>query len=321
MNTKEVLQNLQHEQELSQLRTENALLKKELSTALERMVRKTGKVVRASPVPTFKKHQGDITRAICCDLHGAKMHKQAAGSFIADCKALQPDEILLLGDMVDVGGFLALHHVMGYVAESSYSYDDDIAATNGFLDDLAKACPRASITYIEGNHENRVERWALTMTLRHQKDAEGLRRRNAPEFLLKLQERNIPYIRMSQLYDNLSLHGTIRRGMCYFTHGSFLKSQNAARDAVARLSGNVVFGNTHRADVYMGHRVNVGIIGGFNPGCLCELQPVWQNTNPTDWTHGYALQFVSGLTQQFLHINIPIVKGHSLLVPFLDKIQ
>lgn len=317
---KEQLLVLQHQNELRKLQDENRLLTQELNKALERLERRHHKVVPTGPVP-IRVHEGDFTRVFCCDLHGAKMHQGAAGAFLADMKVLQPQEIILGGDIVDVGGFLALHHVLGYVAETEYSYDDDIAAGNAFLDQLQKTCPKSALTYIEGNHENRVERWACTQTLRHQKDAEGLRKRNAPEFLLLLKERGIPYVRMSQYYDGLSVQGTIRRGKCFFTHGSFLMSRNAARDAVNKFSGNVVFGNTHRRDDYVGHRPNVGVLGGYNPGCLCELQPMWKNTDPTDWTHGYAVQFVSKATGEFLHINIPIVAAKSLLVPFLNTVQ
>lgn len=317
---KSQLMELQHQKELRTLQDENRLLNQELAKALERLERRHRSVVPAGPVP-IRVHEGDFTRVFCCDVHGARMHTGATGAFLADMKILQPQEIILGGDMVDVGGFLALHHVLGYVAEASYSYDEDIAAGAGFLDRLQKTCPKAQITYLEGNHENRVERWALTQTLRHAKDAEGMRRRNAPEFLLHLADRGIPYIRMSQCYDGLSVQGTIRRGKCYFTHGSFLTSKNAARDAVNKFSGNVVFGNTHRRDDYVGHRPNVGVLGGYNPGCLCELQPVWRNTDPTDWTHGYAVQFVTKGNGEFLHINIPIVNSKSLLVPFLNQVQ
>jgi hypothetical protein len=54
--------------------------------------------------------------------------------------------------------------------------------------------PKARIDYIEGNHERRVETWCVTQSLRNSKDAEFLRRAFAPEFLLNLKERGIPYL-------------------------------------------------------------------------------------------------------------------------------
>jgi hypothetical protein len=60
--------------------------------------------------------------------------------------------------------------------------------------------------------------------------------------------------------------------------------------------------------------VNIGDIRAWNPGCLCQLQPLWCHTRPTDWNHGYGVQSVlpSG---EFLHINVPIIEGRSLLMP------
>lgn len=165
----------------------------------------------------------------------------------------------------------------------------------------------------------RVEKWCITTAMRggNPRDAAGLLERNAPEFLLRLKERDIPYYRMSTFYDDLPVPGTIKRGNLFLTHGSFARSKNAARDIESKLAGNVVFGNTHRSDSYIGRRVNTGVIGAWNPGCLCELQPLWLNTDPTDWTHGEGIQFVSR-TNKFLHLNVPIIDGESLFLATLD---
>lgn len=287
-------------------------LGRQLSMAADQLARaraaKAPKLPKVTPRPKLK---GDIVRMTAGDIHGAKMNKAAVAAFLADVKAIQPDEIYLLGDIVDCGGFLAQHHVLGYVPESTYTYEDDIRAANTFLDKLREAAPNAEIHFIEGNHEQRVERWCMKQTLAHGKDAGYLRRLVAPEYLLRLQEREIPYYRMGEYYDGLSVPGTLKRGSCFYTHGSFATSKNAARDVVAKFSGNVVFANTHRHDVYVGRRPNVGVVGGWNPGCLCELQPLWQNTNPTDWTHGETVQYVAR-TGKFLHLNVPIIDGESL---------
>ncbi len=275
---------------------------------IERMENaKRAKIIVATP--SRKRDSGDIVRVIIPDTHGAKADHAAIAAMLSDIKALDPQEIILLGDHVDCGGHLALHHVMGYVAETSYSYEDDIAAANSFLDSLRSAAPHATIGYIEGNHERRVETWCVTQTLRHQHDSEGLRKLYAPEYRLNLKERGIPYYRESVCYDGLSLPGVIKRGKCYFFHGS-CTSKNATADTASRIAGNCVFGHTHRAQSSITRKANVGVIGAWNPGCLCELQPVWQRTNPTEWTHGYGIQYVHG--DDFLHLNIPIIDGKSL---------
>lgn len=290
---------------------EVASLRQQLDHAtaqIERMESaKRAKIIAATPVR--KRDSGDIVRVVIPDTHGAKIATAAVAAMLSDIKALNPQEIILLGDHVDCGGFLALHHVMGYVAETSYSYEDDIAAANSFLDSLRSAAPTAKIEYIEGNHERRIETWAVTQTLRHSRDADGLRKLYAPEFRLNLKERGIRYYRESEWYDGLTLPGVIKRGKCYFFHGS-CTSKNATSDTVGRIAGNCVFGHTHRAQSSITRKANVGVIGAWNPGCLTELQPVWQRTNPTEWTHGYGIQLVHG--DDFLHLNIPIIENKSL---------
>lgn len=288
-----------------------AALQQQLDHAMaqiERMEKtKRAKIIAATPIR--KRDSGDIVRVVIPDTHGAKVSHGAVAAMLSDIKAIDPQEIILLGDHVDCGGHLAQHHVMGYVAETAYSYEDDIAAANSFLDSLRSCAPHAKIEYIEGNHERRVETWCVTQTLRHQHDSEGLRKLYAPEFRLNLKERGIPYYRESEWYDSLNLPGVIKRGKCYFFHGS-ITSKSATADTVNRIAGNCVFGHTHRAQSFIVRKANVGIIGAWNPGCLTELQPLWQHTAPTEWTHGYGIQLVHG--DDFLHLNIPIIDNRSL---------
>lgn len=302
---------LQREQTAKAHASEVAALKLQLEHAtaqIERMENtRRAKIIAATPIR--KRDSGDVVRVIIPDTHGARVCRPAVAAMLSDIKALDPQEIILLGDHVDCGGHLAQHHTMGYVAETAYSYEDDVAEANRFLDSLRAAATSAKIEYIEGNHERRVERWCVTQTLRHQHDSEGLRKLYAPEYRLNLKERDIPYYRESVCYDGLLLPGFIKRGKCYFFHG-FNTAKSSTAAAVERVAGNCVFGHTHRAQSFIVRKANVGVIGAWNPGCLTELQPLWQHTNPTEWTHGYGIQLVHG--DDFLHLNIPIIEGKSL---------
>jgi predicted phosphodiesterase len=292
--------------------------KAKLAAALERHLH-TPKPRKVTPAKPTRRGKEDIVRVIIPDTHGAKVDEAALAACLGDIKALDPDEVILLGDHVDCGGFLAQHHVMGFVAESDYTYEADIAATNAFLDTLQAAAPRAKVEYIEGNHERRIEQWAMTQTLRNSKDAEFLRRAFAPEFLLRLAERGIPYYRQAECYDGLSISGTIKRGKCYFTHGSSTSKQ-ATTTMLSSFAGNIVFGHTHREQSSSARPVHTGQIKSWNPGCLCELQPLWCHTFCTSWTHGMAIQSVAR-SGEFLHLNIPIIKGKSLLGQLAGKFQ
>jgi len=296
---------------------ESASLQQQLDHALAQIERleksKRAKVIAASP--TRRREAGDTITVCVPDTHGAKIARSEFAAMLADIKALNPQRVILLGDHVDCGGFLAQHHVMGYVAETSYSYEDDISEANAFLDAIQAAAPNASVEYIEGNHERRVETWCVTQTLRHSKDAEGLRRHYAPEFRLRLKERGIEYFRQGAFYDGLTVPGVIRRGKCFYFHG-ISASKNATAATVSAIAGNCVFGHIHRQQSDIVRKIGTGVIGSWSPGCLCELQPLWMHTAPTSWTHGYGVQ-LTDLTGDFLHLNVPIIDGKSLFAALM----
>lgn len=305
---KKTLDEFDVQSELARVRNENTTLKKALDRA------------RGAKLPNLTPRRAntgaeDLVRVVIPDSHGCFIDETAAATFLRDLKNLAPHEIVMLGDHVDAGGFLAQHHVWGYVADGSYTYEQDIQAANHFLDRIQEAAPSAKIHYIEGNHEQRVERWCMTQALRQSKDAEFLRSVFAPNVLLKLKERGVNYYRRSTMYFNLPIPGTIKLGKCYFSHEGH-GGKNSSAHMVRRYGAPIVFGHVHRQQADMIRTVSSGVVGAWSPGCLAKLQPLWLHTNLSDWAHGYGVQFVnkSGL---FIHLNIPILKdGVSLLPKF-----
>jgi len=62
----------------------------------------------------------------------------------------------------------------------------------------------------------------------------------------------------------------------------------------------------------------VGIVKAFTPGCLCEKQPMWRHSHPSNWNHGYAIDVVAP-SGNFQHIQVPIWEGESLGCAMLDR--
>lgn len=261
---------------------------------------------------------GSRCRVMIPDTHGCLVDDDAISSMLGDLQIIRPKEVVMLGDHLECGGFLAQHHTLGYVAQTEYTFDQDVQATNELLDKIQEIQPE-SIDYLEGNHERRIENWCVTEALRNTKDAEFLRRMFSASAVLNLEQRGIRWVRQGVYYDGIPLPATIKKGHCYFTHGSST-AKHAASEHVKKFGGNVVYGHTHRADSYTIRTVSSGVIGGWSPGCLCTLQPLWQHTNPTDWSHGYGLQLVSD-DGSFLHINVPIIGGKSYLGPLFKEVS
>ncbi len=265
-----------------------------------------------------RKRGATSVRIIIPDSHGCYIDQSAAAAMIADIKTLNPSSIILLGDHLDCGGFLAEHHTWGYVAESNYTFEDDCNATNQFLDAIGSAAPSATIEYLEGNHERRIEKWIVTETLRTgSKDASFLNKLFSVESVLHLIKRKIALFRQGAWYDNCRVPATIMRDNCYFTHGQYT-GVHAAMAHGKKYNANVWYGHTHRADLWIGRNVKTGSIGAFNPGCMCLLQPFWMHQNLTDWTNGFGVQLVQrGMGH--LNLQIPVIDGVSYLSPLLDR--
>lgn len=269
----------------------------------------------SKPAKSPAKLKSDIVRVIFPDVHGSYQDKAAVAAFLADAKRIDPDELIGLGDIMDCGGYLATHHVLGFVAQADYSFENDLAAANAFLDRLQTACPRASLTLIEGNHERRIETQCVTWALRNRRDAQGLLDRNGPEAILNVKARGATWVRQDRAYDGLPTQGTILRGKCLFTHGTAVGA--GAPFAMLKKHGmSVMFGHTHRSVGVVESSTSSSAIGAWTIGCLSERQPLWRHTDPTSWVHGYAIQLQSRRTGHFLTIPVPIVDGHSLFPGF-----
>jgi len=308
-----------YQAQTNDLRRMVAALKKDRDDLLaEYTDMRTARPVPKSPPPK-KQTKADALRISAGDVHGMMQDAKAVSVFLKDVKTLEPDEIVLGGDILECGGWLARHQPVGFVALCDYSYQEDIAAGNDFLDRLQAVAPKACIHYVEGNHEDRVERSIVDWTRAHARDSEFLRQAFAPEFMLRLPERGISYYRRSEVYGDGLPRGWIQLGKMFFTH-ELGASKNAARDAVSKAAGNVTFFHTHREDTATLVFPSVGICKAFNPGCLCSMQPVWQNSNPTSWSQGYAIDFLAK-SGEFQRVHVPVWRGRSLAAAMIQRFK
>ena len=289
--------------ELKRLRAQLALAQDQIKALRAKRKSITGKA--------RKKPKGSYARVIIPDTHGCYLDKPAAKAFLDDLANINPPEIVMLGDHLDCGGFLAQHHTMCYVAETAYTFKDDVAAANEFLDRVQAAAPNATIHMLQGNHERRIEKWIVTQVLRNQDDASFLSTMFSASRVLSLEERGINYYLENEFHHGLRIRGAIKLGDCHFTHG-ISTARHAAAAMVTKFGGSIVYGHTHRVNSVIVRNVSRGEIGAWCPGCLCELQPMYGQTNITDWSHGYGLQFAQK-DGRFLHLNVPIVDGLSLM--------
>ncbi len=130
------------------------------------------------------------------DSHGCYADEMAISAMFADADVIRPKEVILLGDHLECGGFLARSiNTLGYVAQSAYTFEDDVSATNQFLDRLQSISSVEEIDYIEGNHERRIESWCCTQALKNKQDAAYLLQLFSANSVLSIEKRGIRWIR------------------------------------------------------------------------------------------------------------------------------
>lgn len=278
--------------------------------ALQAQVVRMSKAKKFIPRKVIKRTGKDDTiRVFMPDTHGSYSDPVAISLFLDDMKRLQPDSLTNLGDLVDCGGFLAAHHVIGYQAQMEYSYEQDIATSNGILDQLQKNCPHTKVEMVEGNHEDRVERWCIQQALGSGKDSKFMQKAFAPQYLLDLAGRGIPYYRRSETYDSLSIPGAIKRGKIIVVHDPGFSDP---RRTLSRFGAPVVHGHDHQSHANVTSTVGQGDIGVWSFGCLAKRQQLYAHSRPTGHVHGYGIALESR-AGHFLMISVPIIDGVSYL--------
>lgn len=275
--------------------------------------------VPKSPRNKTTADNADRIRVYAGDLHGMRQDKSAVRAFLDDIKVLNPDEIVFGGDMLECGGFLARHQPIGYVAYCDYTLQEDAKATNWFYDEVQKACPNAVIDIMEGNHDQRIERWVVDQVSANQRDADFLMQLFAPEVLTYTDKRGFGYHKRAGIHEEGLTRGWVSRGNMLIVH-ELKDGDNAARRGMAKTAANVTAFHTHRSDksstVYPTH----GLVTSFTVGCLCEMQPMWKHTDPSTWNQSYDVDFVSK-KGNFLRVQVPIWRGKSLAASMIERFK
>lgn len=232
-------------------------------------------------------------RVIASDLHGEHLDPHAYTAFLDDVATIEPREIIILGDWIDCGGWLSDHDSL-WLSEEPADFAADVAAGNQSLDDLQRVAPKATITYLEGNHEWRIIKSLLKLTGGNKKQAIWLMGFFGVRALLDLDGRGIAFHRHDEFFGKLKVRGTLSRGDWLFTHGPFRRGGKSAPDRnLMALKGNFCQGHIHRMLHATQQSAHVQTMHGHSFGCLCKMAPSYGSNNTCDWSHGYGLQDVA----------------------------
>ncbi len=228
------------------------------------------------------------------------------------CVELRPSKIVILGDMLDLAPWSTKYSTSPGLR---FTTQHSLVELFWFLGCLRETCPDAEIVYLEGNHENRIER-ALkekvdeALDVRPANDPKGLPSLSIPR-LLSLDSLDIdyrgPYGASYWLWDEVRIHhGHVVRGNSGGTTSAILNNSSHSQ----------IVGHIHRVE---SHSKTIQVAGGskiitaMSPGCLCRLDEAVPGFagKPKNWQQGF------GLVHKDEHgvavTSIPILAGRAVL--------
>lgn len=242
------------------------------------------------------------------DTHGIFGDDEAIACALHLSRRVKPEIVILLGDHVD---FYALSR-FDKDPRRLLNLQEDLDAGHAFVKKVRRAHPNARIIYLEGNHENRLQRWlhgtapqATALKERLAKGRRGSRRQllSLP-YLLGLGELGVQYV------DG----GSKSLGGITFKHGNLVRSE-AGATAMAEMKKEGTSGcsgHTHR----IGHASKTnraGVFGWWESGCLCGLTPDYMAGQVPDWQHGMTYgAFASGRSGRFYMTTAHIIAGKTM---------
>ena len=233
----------------------------------------------------------------------------------------RPDKIVVLGDWLD-GAAFSSHGRRAFSEAAPQFVRDEVAPCNDFLDKLQGRASRP-LVYCEGNHEARVERYAVGLggagvdvyalaspqrLIRHRVDATGRPHRERKNFTW------VPYLGNGTHSHHLITRRLKRSSALIAIHGwstakNFTKvNLDHARDH------SVVAGHCHRMQSTTSrNRLTGELLQSWSPGCLVGLYPTYMANSPSDWTHGFSMVYVG--SDSWTNYNVPIFGDGAAILP------
>lgn len=250
--------------------------------------------------PRQGKDVSTTLEVVCGDFHVPFHDETAIACLLGYLVDNQPDGFTINGDFLDC------------YAVSSFSKDpvraahfqDELDEANAVLDAIDAVLPSACTKrFVIGNHEARLERY-----LRDDAPAlHGLRDLSI-EAQLRLEARGYEVVPM------IGRDASVFVGGIEVGHFNKVSKHSAytAKALVDERGVSLIQSHTHRLGAYYKRMRGTGEhIGGWEIGCLCDLDPEYVS-NP-NWSHGFATITRCEGSRRF-HVALHEIIGGELLV-------
>lgn len=213
------------------------------------------------------------------DFHFSHVDSAALELFLTFAKDIQPDTIILNGDVIDcteISTFLRS-------AWNIDTFDEDVRQTQKFFKALRQACPRARIIYIYGNHEFRLQKY-ISINAKEIAFLPGVQL----EHILSLNTYDVESVpirsELSKFSDNFIVMDDI-----YIGHFNKVNKHSAytAKNLVEDKGVSIIQAHTHRGGVHYRTLIDGTVLVGVENFCMCHNNPGYLN-NP-NWQKGFTI--------------------------------
>lgn len=256
------------------------------------------------------KNKGINPRAVVVlpDTHFPYQDQVAVDVALKAISLIKPSRVVHLGDLLDCEAFsshgrkkLSEGEAMDFIAQ-------EITPARAMIDRAMKSTDQW--IQLEGNHEYRAERWALSNGFSGAAAFNGI----SPSRLLSEGRSNkefkwIPYIEQNKQVSGYKITRDLMA-----VHGWSFAKHAASVHAERGRGMSVVFGHCHRMQYYATRdHFHNRVVRAFTPGCLAKLQPLYTmgNQPPTEWVHGFAIIYVG--KRSWSEYMVKIEKGGCVL--------
>lgn len=209
---------------------------------------------------------------VLSDFHIPYQNNKAVQIAMDFAKDYKPDKIVLNGDMIDFYGISDFDKC----PDRRKNIAEEVEMTKEFLTNLRSINKKSQIYFLEGNHENRLQKYVWRHPELHGLGALDINN------MLQLDKNHIQIVRASNDYwgkeaghlevgDTVIMHGDSRINGC--KGGAY-----AAKNTAINIAKPVIMGHTHRLSEYnVTNRYND--LKGVECGCLCQIPKLanWQN--------------------------------------------
>lgn len=217
---------------------------------------------------------------IISDIHVPYHNRKATATALEYIKHERPKYVTINGDAIDFYGISRYSRDPKRKLETQNELDE----FQCFLADVRKAAPDAQIFFVEGNHEERWNKYLRD----HASELEGVKGFSLQE-VLGLDKQKITFVPSGFVY-----------GSCYVIHGDGLfggKSGLTATKWMEKYMASVAVGHIHRLAIVHRRAANKQRLFGVECGTLSSFDPGYEMSGFADWQTGFAslTRYTNGL--------------------------